>query len=189
MIVPAYPYKDQIEQGFARLAYTEKLLWYDGCIENFRHELPDGEDRYQFAIVESGQVIGFICFRVDWYCSQAFNFGLMSFMDSYFDNPTQEYKDSKPVMFEAIRKVIRLVDSFNLHRIDFRCVSGNTAEKRYDGIVKLFDMDYRIRKVAFKDNIRDRQGNYHDTIMYELIRRVPHEQRCNQPCGFEETNR
>lgn len=171
MLVPAMCYKDEIEKAYTRLAYTQKLMWYDGCIENFKHELTEEDGKYQFAIVESGQVIGYISFRVDWYCSMAFNFGLMSFMDIYFDNPSQEYKSSKPIVFKAIREVIRMIEGFNLHRIDFRCVSGNPAELKYTGIVSMYHKDFKIRKVAFKDNIKDRQGNYHDTLMFELIRK------------------
>ena len=172
MLVPAACYKEEIEKKFAELAYTEKLMWYDGCIENYRHELPEGEDRYQFAIVEDGQLFGYISFRVDWYCSQAFNFGLMSFGGEYYHaEPYFRYISGKAVVFKAIREVIRMLESFNLHRIDFRCVGGNPAEIRYTGIISMFHKDFKIRKVAFKDNIKDRQGNYHDTIMFELIRK------------------
>lgn len=171
MICPAYMYKDEIEKRFAALAYTEKLMWYDGCIENFHHELTEEEDKFQLAIIESGQAIGYISFRVDWYGSMAYNFGLMSFMDIYFDNPSQEYKSTKPVIFTAVRKVMRMIESFNLHRIDWRCVSGNPAERGYCGILAMLTDKYDIQTVHFRDNIRDRQGKYHDTIMYELIRK------------------
>ena len=50
MLVPAMCYKEEIERAVARLAYTDKLMWYDGCIENFRHELTDESDKYHFAI-------------------------------------------------------------------------------------------------------------------------------------------
>ena len=171
MLVPAMCYKDEIEKAYTRLAYTQKLMWYDGCIENFKHELTEEDGKYQYAIVESGQVIGYISFRVDWYCSMAYNFGLMSFMDIYFDNPSQEYKSTKPIIFKAIREVIRMVESFNLHRIDWRCVGGNPAERGYLGILKHFEDKYDIARGVFRDNMKDRHGNYHDTIMFELIRK------------------
>lgn len=158
-IVPAYLFKNDIENEFAKLAYTEKLMWFDGCIENFHHEVTEEDCKYQFAICEDGKLVGFISFRVDWYCSMAFNFGLISF------------SDSKVATFKAIREVIKMVKSFNLHRIDFRCVGGNPAEKRYNKIIKRFESEYSIRSVRFLDNIKDRQGKYHDTIMYELIKR------------------
>lgn len=172
MLVPATCYKEEIEKAYARLAYTDKLMWYDGCIENFRHELTDDSDKYHFAIVENNTLLGYVSFRVDWYCSMAYNFGLMSFTDTYADdNDFYGYKSTKPVIFKAIREVIRMVKSFNLHRIDFRCVSGNPAEKNYAGIVSMFTREYNVRRVAFKDNMKDRHGNYHDTIMFEMIKK------------------
>jgi len=171
MLVPAMCYKEEIEKAYTSLAYSEKLLWFDGSIDNFRHEVTEEADKYSFAIVESGQVIGYISFRVDWYCSMAYNFGLMSFMDIYFDNTSQEYKSTKPIVFKAIREVTRMIESFNLHRIDFRCVGGNPAEDGYIGILSHFDDRYSIVRGVFRDNIRDRQGNYHDTIMFEMIKK------------------
>lgn len=171
MLVPAACYKEEIEKKFAELAYTEKLMWYDGCIENYRHELPDGEDRYQFAIVEGGKLFGYVSFRVDWYCSQAFNFGLMSFGGEYYSEQYNKYISGKVVVFKAIREIIRMIESFNLHRIDFRCVGGNPAELNYTGIASMYHRKYFVRKVTFKDNIKDRQGNYHDTLMFEMIKK------------------
>ena len=173
MLVPATQYKEEIEKKFQMIQYTDKYLWYTGSIDNYDIEVKTEGDKFAFAIVESGQVLGYISFRVDWYCSMAYNFGLIKFLPHYFDNPTQEYKNSTPKMVSAIREVMRIVDSFNLHRIDFRCVSGNPAEKKYESICwQIKDKgEYRIHYQIFHDNIRDWQGNYHDTICYELIRR------------------
>ena len=172
MLVPAACYKEEIEKAYARLAYTEKLMWYDGCIDNFRHELTDESDKYHFAIVENNTLLGYISFRVDWYCSMAYNFGLMSFIDEYADdNDFYGCKSTKPAIFKAIREVIRMVESFNLHRIDWRCVSGNPAERGYLGILKHFEDKYDIARGVFRDNMKDRHGNYHDTIMFEMIKK------------------
>ena len=172
MLVPAACYKEEIEKAFAKLAYTDKLLWYDGCIDNFRHELTDESDKYHYAIVENNTLLGYISFRVDWYCSMAYNFGLMSFTDTYADdNDFYGYRSTKPSIFKAIREVMRMVKSFDLHRIDWRCISGNPAEKNYTGIASMLTKEYHVRKVAFKDNMKDRHGNYHDTIMFEMIKK------------------
>ena len=171
MIQPAILWKDELSKAFNRKLYTQEYFWFEGGIDNYEREIKEEADKYQFAIVESSQVIGFISFRVDWYCSCAYNFGLIKFLPYYFDNLTQEYKNSTPKMVSAIREVIRMIEGFNLHRIDFRCVGGNPAEKGYDRILKMFHGKYNLRKIDFKDNIKDRQGKYHDAKMYELIRR------------------
>jgi RimJ/RimL family protein N-acetyltransferase len=64
-----------------------------------------------------------------------------------------------------------MVEGFNLHRIDWRCVSGNPAERGYLGILKHFEDKYDIARGVFRDNMKDRYGNYHDTIMFEMIKK------------------
>ena len=173
MLVPAITYKEDIEKQFKAIQYSDKYLWYTGSIDNYDLEVKTEGDKFAFAIVESCQVIGYISFRVDWYCSMAYNFSLIKFLPHYFDNPTQEYKDSTPKMVSAIREVMRMIKRFNLHKIDFRCVDGNPAEKKYYKIIynSAIDSEYYTRVIRMRDNIRDREGNYHDTLIYELIRR------------------
>lgn len=173
MLVPAIQYKEEIEKEFQKIQYSDKYLWYTGSIDNYDIEVKTEGDKFAFAIVESCQVIGYISFRVDWYCSMAYNFSLIKFLPHYFDNPTQEYKDSTKKMASAIREVIRMIESFNLHRIDFRCVSGNPARKHYSRICHKVNEQgkYNFNLMIFTDNIKDMKGEYHDTLCYELIRR------------------
>lgn len=173
MIEPAILYIGELTEAFNRTLYTKERFWYEGGIENYDTEIKEEADKFQYAITKYGQLLGYISFRVDWYSSCAYNFGLIKFEDVYSteDNkgfPT--YHSSAPIIASAIREVIRQIQSFNLHRIDFKCVGGNPAEKGYDGIIERFHGKYKLRKVDFRDNIRDTQGNYHDTIMYELIK-------------------
>ena len=175
MLVPAITYKESIEKQFRLLSYSDRLLLYTGSIENYDWEIKTDVDKYDFAIVHSGQVVGYISFRVDWYCSCAYNFGLMKFLNTYFDNTTQEYKSSAPLIISAVREVVQMIKRFNLHRIDFRCVSGNPAMRGYMGILKQVQKQgYSIRTVDFIDNIRDRDGQYRNTTMFELIKREPY---------------
>jgi len=175
MLVPAIQYKDEIEKQFQRIQYSEKYLWYTGSIDNYDMEVKTEGDKFAFAIVEPCinqycelwyDVIGYISFRVDWYASCAYNFSLIRFHD-------KGTKVSQRRITTAIREVIRMIESFNLHRIDFRCVSGNPALEKYDKLMAriIVQGKYHVESGAFHDNIRDYRGNYHDTICYELIRR------------------
>jgi hypothetical protein len=178
MLVPACVYKNHIEQKFKRIQYSDKYLWYTGSIDNYDMEVNTGRDKFAFAIIFQEAVIGYVSFRVDWYCSMAYNFSLIKFKDTveyfYGDSP-DEYRliSTTMIMASAIREVMRMVESFNLHRIDFRCVDGNPAEEKYDKIVdKILDKGvYDCNILTFKDNIKDTHGSYHDTIVYELIRK------------------
>lgn len=165
MLVPAIQYKEEIEKQFKAIQYSDKYLWYTGSIDNYDLEVKTEGDKFAFAIVtyihDREVLVGYVSFRVDWYCSMAYNFSLIKFLDAPM------------VMARAVREVMRMIESFNLHRIDFRCVSGNPAEKKYESICwKIKDKgEYRTHYQIFHDNIKDRQGTYHDTIVYELIRR------------------
>lgn len=175
MLVSASVYKEQIEKEFKKIQYTDKYLWYTGSIDNYDMEVKTEGDKFAFAIVEpiTKELIGYVSFRVDWYCSMAYNFSLIRFMNDkytqypYIDIPVM------PVMVSAIREVIKMIESFNLHRIDFRCVSGNPAQRNYDKLLQLIfkQKKYATRIIEFTDNIKDTHGNYHNTICYELIRR------------------
>ncbi len=171
MLVPAACYKEEIEKQFKAIQYTDKYLWYTGSIDNYDLEVKTEGDKFAFAIVEPFYnqycktdyfLLGYVSFRVDWYCGMAYNFGLIRFEQS---------KNATKVMASAIREVIRMIESFNLHRIDFRCISGNPAERGYEGILKLFEDKYDIARGVFRDNMKDRYGKYHDTIMFELIKK------------------
>ena len=172
MVVPAIQYKEEIEHEFKKIQYSDKYLWYTGAIDNYDIEVKTEGDKFAFAIVDKSDdlygniVIGYISFRVDWYCSMAYNFSLIKF------DITENSPCSTMIMADAIREVIRMVESFNLRRIDFRCVSGNPAEEKYYKIVMKIvkQRRYKFDEMIFHDNIRDYRGKYHDTICYELIR-------------------
>lgn len=164
MLVPAIMMKQEIEEAFNKLLYTDKLMWYDGCIDNFTHEVTTEEDKYAFAIVredryDSYELIGYISFRISWYISEAFNFGLIKFAE----------KDEQ-IMASALCEVVHMLKSFKVHRIDFRCVVDNPVFPKYCKLVSQFVGAYNIKKFTLKDCMRDRKGKYHDMAIFELIR-------------------
>lgn len=169
MLVPAITYKEKIEQQFQKIQYSDKYLWYTGSIDNYDIEVKTEGDKFAFAIICQEHLIGYISFRVDWYCSMAYNFGLIRFSDAFVEIGGVATR----TMADAIREVIRMLRSFKLHRIDFRCIDGNPAEKKYYKIIynSAIDQEYYTRVVRMVDNIKDVYGEYHDTLIYELIRR------------------
>ena len=60
----------------------------------------------------------------------------------------------------------KLVNVYNLHRIEWRMIGGNPIEKHYDKFCK----KYNGKKHVLTDVFKDRYGNYHDDIIYEIIR-------------------
>ena len=155
MLVPATLYKEEIIKNFKRYFYTDEMLYETGCMHNWIPNIVDcpDESTFQFAIVHNDILIGYLGYVVDWYASQAYNFGLFSFDRG---NPI--------VGKDVFNKLEELVNRF--HRVEWRMVGGNPAERGYDNFLKR----HNGNKHVLKDAIRDRDGNYRDDIIYEIIR-------------------
>lgn len=155
MLVPAILYKEEIIENMRKYFYTNDMLYETGCMENWIPNIADcpDESTFQYAIVHNDILIGYLGYVVDWYVSKAYNFGLFSFDRG---NPI--------VGKDVFNKLEELVNRF--HRVEWRMVGGNPAERGYDNFLKR----HNGNKHVLKDAIRDRDGNYRDDIIYEIIR-------------------
>lgn len=82
MLKPAILYKEQIIKCMQSYFYTDDMLYETGCVENWIPDIADSpsEGDYQWAIVNAkGELIGFLAYRIDFYASRVYNFGLFSF--------------------------------------------------------------------------------------------------------------
>ena len=156
MLKPALVYKDEIQREMSNYIYSEDMLLYNGSLEfytsNFENE-GDGT-LYQYAIVDEDKVIGYLTYHVEWYTACANRFGLFSFD-----------RRNSTVGIDVYREIRKLISSYKIHRIEWRMVSGNPVEKHYDK----FCRKYNGRKHILRDAIRDRQGCYHDDVIYEIL--------------------
>lgn len=156
MLVPAILYKDQITKEFQKYYYTTDMIYETGGIGNWIPEIADcPEDwQFQYAIVDKNKkLIGYLGYVVDWYVSKAYNFGLFSFERGNLQVPK-----------DVFRKLEELVST--LHRVEWRMVGGNPAERSYDK----FCEKHNGTKHILRDAIRDADGNYRDDIIYEIVR-------------------
>ena len=156
MLVPAVLYKDEIRRKFMECAYTDDMINYTGCLEN---QIPsiendDGDGCYQYAIVDNGKLIGYFTYYINWYSSCAHCFGLFSFD-----------RKNKIIGFDVYRELRKIINDYQIHRIEWRMVGGNPVEKHYDKFCK----KYHGKKFVLTDAIKDRRGKYHDDIIYEII--------------------
>ena len=158
MLVPAILYNEEIINGMQKYFYTDDMMYETGCMDNWIPNIVECPESYQFqyAIVDSYEkLIGYLGYAVDWYSSKAYNFGLFSFDRG---NPL--------VGKEVFNKLEELVST--LHRVEWRAVSGNPACRGYDRFIER----YNGNKHILKDAIKDRNGNYHDDIIYEIINKL-----------------
>ena len=155
MLVPAILYKEQIINKMQEYFYTDDMMYEVGDIDNYTPNIADEPDRYtfQYAIVDKHKnLIGYMSYAIDWYASCVYNFGLFSFN-----------RRNILVGRDLFTKMEELVHKF--HRIEWRMVGGNPVENSYDK----FCNKYNGTKYIMKDVFRDRDGNYRDSIIYEII--------------------
>ena len=157
MLVPAILYKEEIQTKMLEYNYTEDMMYYTGYLGNSLLSIEENNDGslYQYAIVtREGRLIGYFTYWIDWYSSCAYNFGLFSFD-----------RHNVTIGLDVYRELKKLINDYHLHRVEYRMVSGNPAEKHYDKFCK----KYHGRKIVFTDAFKDRCGKYHNSVVYEII--------------------
>lgn len=156
MLVPAMFKKVELENEFKKLQYTNDMFLETASLCTWIPDISEEcrDDCYQYAIMDKDKLIGYLNYRVDWYASQADSFGLISFD-----------KGNPIVGLDVHRKMKELLEDYKLHRISWRMVGGNPAERSYDRFCK----KYGGKKFILTDALKDRFGNYHDDVIYEII--------------------
>ncbi len=158
MLIPAIMKKDEIQEKIKGLFYTSDMMFETACLDNWVpdiHENPDAST-FQFAIVnKENNLLGYFAYYIDWYSSCASRFGIISFD-----------KGNPIIGRDLLKEMEKIIDEYKLHRIEWRMVGGNPIEKHYDK----FCIRYNGNKHILKDVFKDRLGNYHNDIIYEIIR-------------------
>ena len=155
MLVPAVLYKEEIKKKIQSYFYTKDMMYETGCLDNYIPNIVDcpGANCVQLAVINNNnKLLGFIVYNVDYYASRASRFGIFSF-------------DRGNPLFgkEIFNELEKLVKRF--HRVEWRMVGGNPAERSYDK----FCFKHGGNKHVLKDATKDRDGNYIDDIIYEII--------------------
>lgn len=156
MLKPAILYKDEITKKMCENMYSTNMMFYNGWIGFDPPEISLNSDgtNYQYAILDKGVVVGYFIYIIDWYSLQARCFGLYSFD-----------KCNKIIGIDVYRELKRIINDYKLHRIEWRMIGGNPVEKHYDK----FCERYNGNKFVLTDTIKDRYGNYHNDVIYEIV--------------------
>lgn len=154
MLRPAILYKEELEKKFAEELYTDRYFMFSGYpYDNVPHEIKAKHDSFSLASVEDGRVVGYIGYNINPMLNEASNFGLYAF-EPWNATFMRDIKDE-------MRKILR-----RYRRIEWRMVGGNPIEKAYDS----FCERHGGHKHTLHDATRDIDGNYRDTVIYEIVR-------------------
>jgi len=158
MLVPAIFKKNELEKLFAEHLYDDDMFLYNGypyC--NTIPDLAPAEGVYKWAIIDSNtyqdKVIGYFTYWINNHCESVQNFGLYSFD-----------KNNPIIGFDVYKKMKELINDYR--RIEWRMIGGNPVEKHYDKLCKHF----RGNKVILHNVVKDRKGNYHNELIYEIMK-------------------
>lgn len=157
MLKPAILYKDAIFRKMQEYYYSDDMLYYMGSLDNFLPNIAEepGDNLFQYAIIDSDdKLIGFFTYSINWYSSIAHNFGVFSFDRS-----------NHIVGFDVYKELLKLINDYKLHKLEWRMVGGNPVERHYDRFCK----KYNGNKIILRDCIKDKFGKYHDDIIYEVF--------------------
>ena len=157
MLVPAILFKDEIHKMFLKYTYSDDMSYYAGYLGNYIPKISEDNDDgslYQYAIVDNDRLIGYFSYRIRWYDSCAYNFGLFSFD-----------RNSSIVGYSVYKELKKIIYDYHIHRIEWRMVGGNPVEKHYDRFCK----KYNGKKFILTDAVKDKYGKYHNDVIYEII--------------------
>lgn len=155
---PAILYKEKIWKEIEkRYFYEDDMFYASSSLENFLPDIkPDSrEGHFQYAVVDTDKLIGYIEYQVNYYVSRVSQFLIFSFADT----ASEKYQFGK-----AVYKVIDEL-AHQMHTLEWLAVQGNPACHAYDKIIKR----YHGHKLVIHDAHRDKYGKYHDDYIYEIL--------------------
>ena len=155
MIVPAFDYRDKIEEAWAIAASHPDFLFWDVSPQYYHGT--DTDPRYKqdewVSLNQQGEVVGYFCAFVD------------KATISVDDISIAKFKDDKSFAFDLVRFIRNMRRRYRVTR--WACVIGNPSEKNYDRIALL----YGGRIVGtFSKKVKLLDGRYYDEKWYEVER-------------------
>lgn len=155
-LVPAITYKDQIEKYIRSIYYSDQSYLMSGFNHSFNEIISDDKDGtlFQWAILNnSGQLMGFVSYQVDWYDSILKKLKLLSFVEG---NDCIHY---------AMSAIVEKINSYNLHKMTFYSIDADPMLQKYINFVTNNNGDIYI----FRDDFKDIYGKYHNLYRFDIV--------------------
>lgn len=94
MLMPAQLYRDKLMEEYPKTWYKPENMYYRGWIGDNIPEIPDNNyDNHHFVSVnKNDNLIGYICYSVNWIPMSADDFGIISFQKGNIEFAKDVYK-------------------------------------------------------------------------------------------------
>lgn len=158
MLKPAQLYSTELNDKFTSSWYDISNIYYTGDTGFYDIELPDNNSNsHNFVSVDSDDnVIGYICYRVDWKSRSAYHFGIIS-----FDKGNLEFiKDVMIAVDECFTK-------YNLNRVEWICYEDNPAIKMYKHFIKHHG---GVQSAYHREVALLMDGKLHNSVEFEILK-------------------
>lgn len=156
MLKPAQLYEEQLKEAALNEWYKPENIYYGGVGNININVRPDNDDVHQFASVdEYGNVLGYICYNVDWVTMNAYEFGVMSFK-----------RGSVTFLRDVYQAICDIFEKYHMNRFSFSCMADNPVLRGYRRFIK----KHGGRECAYFRQIAKLQdGKVHDSIYFEIL--------------------
>lgn len=157
MLKSAQLYKEQLEKIQYKAWYNESYKYYNGSAGFNEIKLWDNNcDCHQFVSVDKDDnVIGYICYAVDWTAMSVCNFGIISYKKGNIEFAKDLYK-----------AICNIFEVYHMNRIEWSAYADNPAIRGYRNFIK----KHGGRECGYCRQVAKLQdGKLHDSVQFEIL--------------------
>lgn len=156
-LVPAIRYKNEIEKYIQSIMYTDESYFMSGFKHSYTVDIPETDKEghsFHWAVLNnSGQLMGYISYDIEFYDSVLRNLKIISFIKGNI------------CIGLALQKISQIINEYNLNKIIIYTIDDNPIRPKYDNLCT----NNNGTKYVFKEEYKDNRGNYHDLIRYDIF--------------------
>lgn len=157
MLKPAQLYMEELQEENINAWYQPENIYWNGGVGDTSIDLPDNNyDSHHFVSVDKNDnVIGYICYSVDWNALSADRFGMISFRKGNIEFAKDVY-----------RAICNIFKVYHLNRIQWCCFADNPAIRGYRNFIKKHggrECGYYRKRARLQD------GLLHDMVDFEIM--------------------
>lgn len=156
MLKPAQLYKEQLSTVSVNTWYDlSYIYYYGGSGSSIIKVSDDNYNTHSFVSIDNNNIIGYMCYTIDWVAMSVDNFGIISFQKGNLEF----IKD----VYQAIHNIFKV---YHMNRISWFCYADNPAIIGYRNFIRKHggcQCGYERERVKLLD------GKLHDTVMFEIM--------------------